>query len=462
MGDVVNDTVPSVGTDLRGAIKALEDQLSNAPRSVRPYEHAALCYRLGLAYAESPVDSREANLRKALACFDTAAGIFDLRFDPVEHARVLNAAGAVHRALNDRRKAADLFEKAGALFEGRERDDERAAALNNLGLARAELGEVDSAVAAFDVAAELFDLSSPDGRRGKVATLHNRGLAHAALGTEAGLEAALADYEFAQADLDADEAPYHYGLMHHSIGAACSALARLRPAEHDRLLEEAAAAFEESLTIFTRAGFPYQHALAKHNLGLAQAALGAARGGPTDEAGLSCLRQALASFEDAVAMLDTRVHADAWKQAYASLSRVEQDLEPVCPGLTRPEHFAALLATSEPEEMASLLRERLLRLLALPEARRQAVIAETALAIAHLGRQAAEPIMEAELRFLIEQPIEIQEAGMRGRFAGHQQLEGDEREEADRALDAAIGEALQGPQRITVRDFFYSIGWERP
>lgn len=461
MGDVASDTAPA-GTDLRGAIQALEDQLSNAPRASRPYEHAAICYRLGLAYAESPVDSREANLRKALACFDTAAGIFDPKFDPVEHARVLNAAGAVHRALGDRRKAVQLFEKAGDLFEGHERDDERAAALNNLGLAQAELGEIASAVAAFDTAADLFDTSSSDGRRGRVATLHNRGQAHAAQGTEEGLEAALNDYEFAQADLDADEAPYHYGLMHHSVGVACSALAGLRAEERTRLLEEAAAAFEESLTIFTRAGFPYQHALAKHNLGLAQAALGAANGGAASEAGVLFLRRALASFEDAVALLDTRVHADAWKQAFASLSLVEQGLEPVFPGITRAQHFAHLLAASEPQEMGRLLRERLLRLLATPEPRRRSVLAEMALAIARLGREQAEPILEAELHFLIEQPTDIQEAGMRGRFAGHQQLQGEEREAADRALDAAIGEALQGPQRINVRDFFYSIGWERP
>ncbi|HUR19150.1 MAG TPA: hypothetical protein VMZ51_09495 [Acidimicrobiales bacterium] len=461
MGDVASDTAPA-GTDLRGAIQALEDQLTNAPRASRPYEHAAICYRLGLAYAESPVDSREANLRRALACFDTAAGIFDPGFDPVEHARVLNAAGAVHRALGDRRKAVDLFAKAGAFFEGRERDDERAAALNNLGLAQAELGEIDSAVAAFDTAADLFDTASPDGRRGRVATLHNRGQAHAALGTEEGLEAALADYEFAQADLDADEAPYHYGLMHHSVGVACSALAHLRADERNRLLEEAASAFEESLTIFTRSGFPYQHALAKHNLGLAQAALGAAKGGAAGEAGVVFLRRALASFEDAVALLDTRVHADAWKQAFASLSRVEQDLDAVYPGMTRAQHFAALLAASEAEDTGRLLRERLLRLLATPEPRRRAVLAELALAVAGLEREQAEAVMVAELHFLIEQPTDIQEAGMRGRFAGHQQLQGDERENADRALDAAISEALQGPQRINVRDFFYSIGWERP
>jgi len=98
--------------DPAGAIEGLEAQLRATPRATRPYEHATVAYRLGLAYAENPVGNRGELLRKALACFDVAAGVFDPRFDPVEHARVLNAAGASHRALGDRRKAAELFQKA--------------------------------------------------------------------------------------------------------------------------------------------------------------------------------------------------------------------------------------------------------------------------------------------------------------------------------------------------------------
>ncbi|MEO7442742.1 MAG: tetratricopeptide repeat protein, partial [Acidimicrobiales bacterium] len=162
-----------------------------------------------MAYAESPATNREAQLRKALAAFDVAAGIFDPRMDPVEHARVLNGAGAAHRALGDRRKAVSLFTKAAELFEGREREDELASALSNMGLVRTELGDADAAVEAFDRAASLFDVTSDNGRRGWLATVLNRGQAHAAKGTAEGLEAALEDYETAEAELDVDEAPYH-------------------------------------------------------------------------------------------------------------------------------------------------------------------------------------------------------------------------------------------------------------
>jgi len=430
----------------------LEAQLASTPRGARPYEHAAIAYRLGMAYAESPAGSREQQLRKALAAFDVAGAIFDPRFDPAEHARVLNGAGAVHRALGDRRKAVSLFTKAAELFEGQDRDDEQAGALSNVGLVRTELGEPEAAIEAFDRAVPLYDTTSDNGRRGWLSTVLNRGQAQAARGTAEGLEAALEDYETAEAELDVDEAPYHFALLQHSVGVACSALAGLRPEERRRLLEEAATAFQESITVFNRNDFPYQHALAKHNLGLAHAGLG----------GAAELRRALAAFEDAVAMLDPRLHADAWKQAFASLSRVEEQLAEEFPGVSRAGHFAVTLAEAEEDDQRTMLRERMFRLLDLPEPRRRSALAELDLAIAQLDPEAAQAVMAAQLHIIIEMPVDRQDPALRSRVDAHQQLTGEAREQADRTLDDAIGWAIEGPQRVRVRDFLYSLGWERP
>ena len=284
------------------------------------------------------------------------------------------------------------------------------------------------------------------------------------MGTEEGLEAALDDYDQAQGDLDADEAPYHYALVHHSAGSAYSALAARRPAERLRLLEEAVRAFGESLTVFTRTGFPYQHALAKYNLGSAQAAMAdvaAQEVGRGGKSRLQNLRRALANFEDAVALLDTRLHADAWKQAFSRLSQIEEQLGEEVPGATRADHFAALLALTTEEERHALLRERLLRLLALPEPRNLSTLTELAVAAVRVGRNGG-LIIESQLALVMELPHESQEVSLRAVFEAHQTLSGEERESADRALDAAIGAALGAPQRIFVRDYLYSLGWERP
>jgi tetratricopeptide (TPR) repeat protein len=433
-------------------IRSLEEQLAKTSRADKPYEHATIAYRLGMAYAESTGTQAE-GLRRALSHFDVAAGIFDPRFDPVEHARVLNAAGAVHRGLGNRKKAAELFEKAIELFKTSDREAELAAALNNLGLARSEQGEFKEAVEAFDQAVELFDTTTAEGRRGFVATLLNRGQAHAAQGTAEGLEAALVDYEEAQGQVDVEEAPYHHGLLQFSKGVAFSSLAGLTPDERESMLQEAVHAFTESLVVFTRATMPYQFALAKHNLGLAYVGLG----------GVPNLRRALASFEDTVSMLDTRVQADAWRQAYASLERVEKDLKAQFPGLTRTDHFAHLLSSVKEEERFALLRERLFHLMAVPDPQRTQFLTELDLAMARLGHEKARRLIETELTIVIELPNDRLETALRARHAAHQAIEDATlREEADTALDYAIGDALGGPQRVLVRDYLESLGWERP
>ena len=442
----------SVAEDRQSVIGALEQQLAETPRSSRPHEHATLAYRLGLAHAESPGSSPADGLRRALAYYDVAAGIFDPRFEPVHHARVLNAAGAAHRGLANRAKASELFEKAADLLEGKASESERAAVLNNLGLARAELGQLAEAVEAFDAAAELFDTTTAEGRRGRVATLVNRGQAHTAMGTDEGLEAALADFEEARAEIDPEDAPYHQGLADHSVGVTCSALASRRPEERESYLREAVTAFSASLKVFTRNAFPFQHALAKHNLGLAHAALGGAKN----------LRRALACFEDSLALLDPRLHAEPWRQAYASLERIEKQLAESFPEATRADHFAALLAASSPDEGHALLKERLFRFLGSSEPRRTTGIAELAVAAAKLpeeGETAA--ILEATLLIVMEQDRESQDVTLRAIYKANSSLEGEQRLVADRALDQAIG-GLGGVQRVFVRDFLYSLGWERP
>ena len=446
-------------SDRADAIAALEKQLAATPRSVYPYQHAGLAYRLGLAHAESAAANPAGELRKALACYDLAASIFDPRYDPVPHARVLNAAGAARRALGDRRKAGELFERAAELLAGHDRDDERGAALNNLGLVRTELGQPDEAVAACDEALTLFDGSTPDGRRARAAALHTRGMAHASMGTEAGLAAALEDYAEALSGIAPGDAPYHHAILKSASGVASIALAEIRTDQADRLLQDAEDSISESLAFFTRAAFPYHYALGKHNLGLAilrRASL------PGRRASIEGLRWALACFEETVSVLDPRLYNAEWQQGYTNLNRTETELaNRGAPG-TRAEHFAALLASSSRDVRVDLFRERLTRLLMRPDSGGSGSLVELGRAIARLDYDVARTLMVDEIKVLMELPRPDLHAGLKARFEAHRGLPPEERERADEALDQAIGDALVGPQRMFVRDFFYELGWERP
>ena len=437
--------------DAEATISALEARLSATPRTTQPHEHASLAYRLGLAHAESPVGEAQANLRAALRHYDVAAALFDPRFDTVEHARTRNAAGAAHRALGNHDRAAIDFARAASLLDGRGFDDERAAALNNLALTMADRGERLAALDHFLEAAELFDRSTAQGRRGRAAAWLNRGLAHAAEGTIEALHGALADYREAVDLVDDVESPYHFGLLEHSIGVAHTALAALTVEDRAAHLEAAVEAFHKSLTVFIRSGFPYQHALAMHNLGRALLALGGTRN----------LRFALACFEDTVATLDPRLQAEAWERAHTSLGEAETALRSLGHRASRPEHFVALIDGSSAEEQVTILRTRLSRILALPDRSRHAALADIARASFALPDHGL-AFITAELTVLTELPNENLEAALLARLAATLDLDGAAREQADVALDQAVGDAFNGPQRVFVRDFLSTHGFERP
>ena len=442
----------SVDSDRLTAIRSMEAQLAATSKKAEPYQHATIAYRLGLAYAEHPTGPPEESLRRALASYDTAASLFDPRFDPVEHARAVNAAGAAHRSLGDINHAGELFKRAAALLESHGRNDERAAALNNLGLARAAQGRVPEAIEHFTAAIELFDTTVPDGMRGWVAALLNRGQARSAAGDEAELRAALADYNQALPEVDSAEASYHYGLLYFSIGVASMALATVAPDEATALVEEAADSFAESLTVFTRTGFPFQHALAKFNLGHAVERLD----------GVANLRLALVSYEDALAALDTRLHIPQREQAFASLVRVEDRLVEWAPTPGRAHHFVSMVADAVAEDRLPLMRDRLLRYLALPGPTRHKALVELALAEYWLGSERARMLIEAELGVLVDLPNEFLQFSLEARLDALGSLTTEEAEAAGKALDEATGAQLGLPQRLFVRDFLYARGWERP
>jgi len=446
-----SEEINTVDDDRLAAIRSMEAQLAATSKTAQPQQHATIAYRLGLAYAEHPTGPLDESLRRALAAYDIAASLFDPRFDPVEHARVVNAAGAAHRSLGDMAQAAELFKRAATLLERHGGDDERAAALNNLGLARAAQGALTEAIEHFGLAVELFDKKTPEGLRGWGAALLNRGQTRAAAGDEAGLRAALEDYHLALGEVESSEASYHYGLLYHSIGVASMALSALDSDHAKSLFEEAADSFAESLTVFTRSGFPFQHALAKYNLGYAVERLD----------GVANLRLALACYEDSLAALDPRLHVAQREMAFASLVRVEERLSEWAPTPGRAHSFVSMVAAAAPEDRLPLMRDRLLRYLALPGPTRHKALVELAIAEYWLGPERARVLIEAEFGVLVDLPNEFLQVSLEARLEALNKL-GEGADEAGRALDDALGAQLGLPQRLFVRDFLYAQGWERP
>ncbi|MFN2388968.1 MAG: tetratricopeptide repeat protein [Actinomycetota bacterium] len=425
----------------RATIARLEEQLRKTPK-VRRFERGVLRYNLGLAWSEIPTGDRAINLSRSVASLQKAVDLFDPGGRPIEHARAQNALGTALRELGSRDEAADAFRRAAELVPVEVNPGEHGAALNNLGLVHADLGRADEAVEAFTAALEAF--AGNEFLRQRIAVLINLGQALAASLEPERLRAGLERYEQALDLTDPQEHPYQWGLVNHSIGVAYTGIDE--PGK-------AIAAFTDALRVFSRHRWPFQHALTKNNLGLAHAQIG----------DVPSLRRAVAAYEDALQVLDVRLHREQWEQAYGNLQLAEQALEQAGEKGTRAEHFARLAAEEEGDEtLLDLLRERLRDRTVLPEPQRTQALGELDHAILGLDEDAATKVSAAWLNVLMELPHDQFVAGLAARMAVHRSIDDAARERAIRILDRVIGEELLAPQRIRVRDTLYEMGYERP
>lgn len=419
-------------------VAELEKRLKATPRAARPLDHAALRYSVGLAYAELPTGDRGINLSRAVASYREAAAIFVADRFPVEHARVQNALGAALRDIGEAEEATRALTHAVELLAPGQVPGELGAALNNLGLARSDLDEHPGAIEVLRRAVDIF--AAIGDVRQRAISMHNLGQVLAKSGDHL---AAADTYARAIAETDPEELPYQWGLLNHALGVSLTARNESR---------RAAEAFINSLKVFTRQRYPFQCALAKNNLGLACAQIG----------DVTSLRRAVAAYEDALRLLDPRLHREQWEQAYRNLELAEAALGDLGLGSTRAEHFVALAAEVEEEERALIMRERLTELLGLPEPRRTEALGELDLAAVHLPEDGGRRVTAAWLHVLMELPNDLLVAGLGARLAAHGHLLDDgDRERAEDVLEWAIQNELLAPQRIRVRDTLEMMGYER-
>lgn len=437
--------------DEAASIARLEAELLATPRETRPYEHALVAHRLGLARAEAASGSSTDDLRRSLANFDAAAALLDPRYHPVEHGRVLTAAGSVQRSLGEPNRALELFIRAARLTTGRVSDDEAAAMHNNIGLALLEVGDHLRAIERFNQAVAMFDVGTAGGRRGMAAALHNRGLARAASGRPEDLVAAIVDHDLALEAVGFEEAPLHHGLVHQSRGVAAAAMAAADPEAAATWRQAATASFTSALDVFTWPDHPMHHGIVSYNLGRIRAA----------GASIVGCQQAVVCFEDAVTAFDPRRQAAPWRQAYDALAEAEQLLAIEHPGWTRTDHVVALLH-ADPSGAQRLIRRRLVRWLASPLPARAAALTDFVRAIMRAEWQIGCEALVLLLSTVMELPLEAQTAVFDALVTVRSAADRTGREVIDRLVDRAIADALNGPQRVFVRDHLTSGGFERP
>lgn len=436
-------------------VAALEEQFRAITRGHDPLGWAVAAYRLGLAKAEQPTGDPRQNLAGALGLFEQAAEVLDESRAPVEHARILNAAGSAHRMLGDTATALRLFRNSADLLAGRGVESEEASVLSNLGVALTEIGRLDDAITAFAAAIEKLPAETDEHVRTRLATEHNLAQAHAATGTDDGFARAIEILQRAVVEAGSVEAPMHLGMIWHTLGVTLKARHGQpgdRNGQSSADVDEAIAAFERSLTIFTSVGFPFQHAIAKHNLGHALAT--------RDD--LPSLQRALVCYEDSLNIFDPRLHQTHWQEAYRNADALDQKLQTLSPGASRSDHTASHAGALDEVERLAFIRQRFVQLERLPAEQRLQRLTEFSYAVITQPAESFVATLRTMISTLMELPDGMLQATLQAQLAAHAMLEAGDRRACDFVLDEAINLLLFGPQRIRVRDILTDIGWERP
>ena len=400
-------------------LSRLEAELEGLRGTGRPDEWALAAFRLGVARSEAATG--EADLRAAVELLDRAGRALDAARSPVEHARILTAAGSCRRRLGEPEAAAALFDRAADLLAGRVPATQEAAALVNCGLAATEAARPEDAAAPLARALALTDGAADDeSRRVRGAAHLNRAQAHQAAGSPEDLELAVEDYRAAAACFD-DDGPQR-ALALHGMGSALLDLAAasdpaIAPDGGEaaanspgdgrdvvaRLATEATEAFGASLQILTLEAFPFRHAVARHSLALAYER----RGGPLD------VLRAAECAEAALGVFDPRLQGEHWRVAAATLARLEVAMGDGTAGGApgaRLRRFVTLVDRTDGAERVSLLRERLARTASYPDLRRRRDCDALASAAVEAGPVAYERLMRAMIPVLMELPEPLLEA----------------------------------------------------
>ncbi len=447
---------------------ALEAHLGTLDPAKQPDAWAIAAYRLGVALSESASENPQATAQRALTLFMRASSLLDPGRAPLEHARIVNAAGAVWRSIGDRSRAIDAFRRAAELMEGRARDVELGAALSNLGLAQMENGDPQTAVATFERAQAVLrppidshgrsgDTSDDNhGERQRAFSAAALNLAQALLaihtqsvlgGDVTGETRSLAPALAAVADglsvVDSVSAPLQVGMLEHTQGLLWM---------EEREFAEAWRSFSRCLNVFTRSTFPFQHAIASFNRARAAESLGE-------------LGPAVLDYEAAAQVFDPRLHRSQWLEAASRLTEVENKLRIDRPTALRHDHVVAAIVGASTTERSNFLRERLTRLLGvapMPQRSEFAMFFSAVQRFSDHDVEVADGLLRQTIEILMELPEELLESALLGLLEAHAALTPETREAADRRLDRAIQELLMGPQRMRMRDILYNAGWERP
>ncbi len=253
-----------------------EKALAAADRTKNPKAWALAQRELGKAYAELPTGSRDQNLRKGIAAYNSALEVLTEKDLPIEWATTQDYLGAAYRNLPTGSKAANMA-KAILYYEAslrvRTQKDfpmEWAATNGNLGIAYLDLptGDHDDNVAKaieyFEASLKVF--TANNSAEGWAKTMNSLGAAYGGLTTgdrNANLLKAVDCYQAALTFYTENKYPEDWARSMSNLGIVYSDL----PRGQGEYLAKAIECYEAALRVYSEKTYPQGWANTMGNLG---------------------------------------------------------------------------------------------------------------------------------------------------------------------------------------------------
>ncbi|MGB8346437.1 MAG: hypothetical protein WCD86_16245, partial [Ktedonobacteraceae bacterium] len=242
-----------------------------------PVQFARVQFNLGAAYQNLPGGDRQANLQRAIACFEAALAVCTREAFPVEWAMTQNNLGAAYQNLPGGDRQANLqraiacYEAALAVYTREAFPVEWAMTQNNLGTAYSDLpggdrqANLQQAIACFEVALAVYTREAFPVQW--AITQNNLGTAYGNLpggDRQANLQQAIACFEVALAVRTHEAFPVDWAMTQNNLGNAYS---DLPGGDRQANLQQAIVCYEAALAVRTREAFPVEWAMTQNNLG---------------------------------------------------------------------------------------------------------------------------------------------------------------------------------------------------
>jgi len=315
--------------NLRRAVACYEAALGVYAEAGRPDRWAATQSNLGAAYGALQAGNRAENLRRAVACYEAALRVHTEEGCPSQWAEARNNLGAAYAELpsgdggENLRRAITCHEAALRVYTEEAYPSQWAEVQNNLGAAYAELpsgdraGDLWRAIACYEAALDVY---AGTGRLDQwAATQNNLGIAYEELpsGDRAeNLRRAVTCYEAALGVHTETGYPDQWAATQNNLG---SAYAELPSGDRAENLRRAIACYEAALRVYTETGRPSQWAMTQNNRGAAFAELPAG-----DRA--ENLRRAVACYEAALRVRTEADYPAQWAAAQNNLGAAYAEL----------------------------------------------------------------------------------------------------------------------------------------